>query len=123
MDFCHLFTPSKGLFAPTSQSPMSIFFRNPWEKSNRKKWCHIVKLLLIKDLKSPHEKKLVFWRIVFFNNLSLFYFLVIYHMSPVTSHLSVVTCHLSPVTRHLSTVTYQLLLVTCLLTITECLDV
>ena len=57
-----------GLFAPISQSPMS----NPFEfseslgKINRKKWSQIWKLLLIKGVKLPRQKKKVFFLIFFF---------------------------------------------------------
>ena len=47
------------LFAPTSQSPMSILFFSFSEslgKSNGKKWSQIWKLYLIKSVKSPLKK-------------------------------------------------------------------
>ena len=48
-----------GLFAPTSQSPMSknLDFWSPWGKNNGKKWSLIWKLLLINGVKSPRKKK------------------------------------------------------------------
>ena len=54
-----LFTPFKHLFAPTSWSPMSKLFRysESLGKSNGKMWCQIWKLLFIKIVKSPRQKK------------------------------------------------------------------
>ena len=125
LKWCKIAAAKKGLFAPTSRSPMSKLFRflEFFGKSYGKKWFQIVKLMLKKGLKSLRKKKFLFWQIVFLKNLSLFGFLVIYHLSPVTCHMSQVNCHLSPVNRHLSTVSYPLLSVTCLLIITEGLDV
>ena len=60
--FLNLFTPFKRLFACTFQSQMSHLFRflEPLGKSNGKKWSQILKLLLIKGVKSPHKEKFVF---------------------------------------------------------------
>ena len=93
---------------PEVQCPILFWFSESLGKSNGKKWSQIVKLLLIKGLHLPRKKSCFFWQIVFFKNLSLFCFMVIYHISPLTSHLSPVTCHLSPVTCHLSPVTCHL---------------
>ena len=56
----HFLTSFNGLFAPTSQSPMSKLFRfsESFGKSNGKKWSQIWKLLLIKGVKLPRQKKL-----------------------------------------------------------------
>ena len=52
-------TPFYGLFAPTSFSPMWNFLRflKSFGKSKGKKWPWIWKLLLIKGVKSPRQKK------------------------------------------------------------------
>ena len=65
-DFFYLFTPIKPLFVPTSQNPMPKLFRfsESLAKTNGKKWYRIVKLLLIKDVKSP-RKKIVFCEFCF----------------------------------------------------------
>ena len=63
----HLFSLFKRLFAPTSWSPISKMFRflKSFEKSNEKKWSKILKLMLIKSLKLPHNFCLLFfWRIL-----------------------------------------------------------
>ena len=62
IDFFYLFTLFKRLFAAASWNPMSKHFRfsESLEKSNEKKWSQIWKLLLIKGVKSPRKKKLVF---------------------------------------------------------------
>ena len=56
--FLHLFTLFKRLFAPTSQSPMSKFFRfsESLGKGNEKKWSQIGKILLIKGVNLPRKK-------------------------------------------------------------------
>ena len=58
--------PFKRLFAPTSQSRMSKLFRSleSLGKSNGQKWSHIWKLLLIKGVKSPRNKRFVLGRIL-----------------------------------------------------------
>ena len=50
------------LFATTSQSPMSKLFiyYELLGKTNGKKWSRILKLLLIKGVKSPRTKSLIF---------------------------------------------------------------
>ena len=55
--------PFKRLFAPTSRSRISKNFRDSESlgKGNGKKWSQILKLLLIKVVKSPRKKKLVFF--------------------------------------------------------------
>ena len=55
----------KRLFAPTSQIQMSKILRDSefLGKSNEKKWSHIWKLLLIKGLKAPRKKQVLFWQI------------------------------------------------------------
>ena len=62
----HLFTPFNGPFAHTSRSSMSKMFRylESLGKSNGKNWSQIWKLVLIKGVKSPRKKKLVFGRIL-----------------------------------------------------------
>ena len=64
--FCHFLfflcvfvCPFNGLFAPTSRSPMSKIFRfsESLGKSIAKKWSQIWKLLLIKGVNSPRQKK------------------------------------------------------------------
>ena len=90
------------------QCPFFFRFKESFGKSYGKKWSQIVKLLIKKGLKSPRKKKKKFLQqIVFFKNLSLFYFLVIYHLSPVTCHLSTVTCQLSPTTCYYSDHTWS----------------
>ena len=68
--FVHLFVlvfssevPFKNILAPTSRSRMSkiLEIRNPWGKSNGKKWSHIWKLLQIKGVKLPRKKKSFFF--------------------------------------------------------------
>ena len=56
----HFLSPFNGLFAPTSRCPMStlFIFVESSGKSNVKKWSQIWKLLLIKGVKSPQQKKL-----------------------------------------------------------------
>ena len=126
MDFCHLFTPVKGLFSPFPevQCPISFRYLESLGKSNGKKWSQIVKLLLIKGLHLPRKKSCFFGELcsLRINLYFVSWSFITYHLSPVTCHLSPVTCHLSPVIRHLSTVTYHLLSVTRLLTITKGLD-
>ena len=53
--------PFKRLFAPTSSSWMIKILRasKSLGKSNGKKWSHIWKLLLMKDVKLPRQKKFV----------------------------------------------------------------
>ena len=74
--------PFKRLFAPTYWSPMSRLFRflEFFGKSNGKKWSQIWKLLLLKGVKSPHNKKKImgefcltkqdFWYWCFFSHRS-----------------------------------------------------
>ena len=52
-------TPFNGLFAPISRGPMWKLVRvsKSIGKSNGKKWSQICKLLLIKGVKSPRQKK------------------------------------------------------------------
>ena len=61
-----LFTPFKRLFAPNSQSQMSklLRFSESFGKTNGKKWSKIWNFLLLKDVKSPRQKKFDFWRIL-----------------------------------------------------------
>ena len=55
----HFLTPFYGLFALTSQSPMSKLFiySESVRKSNGKKWSQIWKLLLKNGVKLPKKKK------------------------------------------------------------------
>ena len=64
--FFHLFTLFKRLFAPHSKSPMSklLRFLESLGENYGKKWSQIGKFLLIKGLKSLHNKKLVFRQIL-----------------------------------------------------------
>ena len=96
--FRHLFTPFKGLLAPTSQSPICklLRFSESLGKRYGKKWSQIVKLFLIKGLKSQRKKKYFFSA-----NCVLYEFiftLFCCHLSPVTCHQPPVNCRLSPVT-------------------------
>ena len=45
---------------PEVQCPNVLDFQNPWGESNGKKWTQILKLLLIKGVKSRHTKKFIF---------------------------------------------------------------
>ena len=58
-------TPFNGLFAPTSQSPMTklLRFSESLGKSNKRKWSQIWNLLLIKGVKLSPKKK-CFWPIL-----------------------------------------------------------
>ena len=55
----HFLTPFNGIFAPTSRIPMSKLFRflGSLGKNNGKKWSQIWKLLFIKGVISPRQKK------------------------------------------------------------------
>ena len=55
------------VYAPTSRSPLSKFFRfsESCGKRNRKMWSQIKKkLILIKGVTSPRKKSFAFWRIL-----------------------------------------------------------
>ena len=102
-DFHNLFTPFKGIFAPTYQSSINIFFPESLEKSNGKKWSEILKLFLIKGLQLPRKKSLFFGKLCSLRIFPYFVSLssVTYHLSPVTCNLSPITCQLSPTTCYL----------------------
>ena len=99
-DFCHQFTPFRGLFAPTSQSLMSIFSSSlkSLEKSYGKKLSQIVKLSVKKGLKQPRQKKKK--KIGKLSSLRIYLYFVF--LSSITCHLSPFTCQLSPVNCQLS---------------------
>ena len=60
--FFLLFTQFKHIFGPISWNPMSKLFWNSESlgKTNEKKWSQIFILLLMKSVKSPRKKKLIF---------------------------------------------------------------
>ena len=62
----HFPTSFNAIFAPTSWSPMSKLFKFSFGKSNGKNWSQIGKLLFMKGVKLPRQKKRSFFNWFFF---------------------------------------------------------